>query len=109
MQHNITTTNFAISGRRAEGEIYTIAIHTLAGKGRDIDLVVGGRYLDRYEKRDGAWKLIERAIVTDWARVSDPSTMDLGHPITRETPKGTPNASDPSYRFFSLLNSARTE
>jgi ketosteroid isomerase-like protein len=109
MQHNITTMNFAISGRAAEGEIYTIAIHTLAGKGRDVDLVVGGRYLDKYEKRDDAWKLIERTIVTDWARVNDPSTMDLSHPITRDTLKGTPDANDPSYRFFSLLNGARSE
>jgi hypothetical protein len=109
MQHNITTTNFAINGTSAEGEIYTIAVHTLAGKGQDVDLVVGGRYLDKYEKRDGAWKLIERAIVTDWARLNDPSTMDLSHPITRDTPRGTPDANDPSYQFFSLLNSARTE
>jgi ketosteroid isomerase-like protein len=109
MQHNVTTMNFAIRGHAAEGEIYTIAIHTLAGKGRDVDLVVGGRYLDKYEKRDDAWNLIERTIVTDWAHVNDPSKMDLSHPITRHTPRGTPDANDPSYRFFSLLNSARSE
>ena len=38
MQHNVTTVNFAISGDAAEGEIYTIAVHTLVGKGRDVDL-----------------------------------------------------------------------
>ena len=90
MQHNITTVNFAIAGHAAEGEIYTIAFHTLAGKERDIDVVVGGRYLDKYEKRDDAWKLIERTIVTDWARVTDPSSMDMSHPITKDTLKGTP-------------------
>ena len=83
MQHNITTVNFAIAGDAAEGEIYTIAFHTLAGKERDIDVVVGGRYLDKYEKREDAWKLIERTIVTDWARVTDPSTMDMSHSITK--------------------------
>ena len=107
MQHNITTENFAISGYEAEGEIYTIAVHTLAGSGRDVDLVVGGRYLDKYEKRDGTWKFIERTIVTDWARVTDPSTMDLSHPITRDTPRGTPDANDPSHRFFSLLHDGK--
>lgn len=85
MQHNITTVNFAISGPAAEGEIYTIATHTLARRDRDVDVVVGGRYLDKYEKRDGAWKISERAIVTDWARVNDPSSVDLNHPITRDT------------------------
>jgi ketosteroid isomerase-like protein len=107
MQHHITTVNFAIKGRAAEGEIYTIAVHTLIGKGRDIDLVIGGRYLDKYEKRADTWKLIERTIVTDWGRVSDPSAMDMSHPITRDTLKGTLDETDPSYQFFSLLNGVR--
>jgi SnoaL-like protein len=103
MQHHITTVNFAIAGHAAEGEIYTIAVHTLAGRDRDIDVVVGGRYLDKYEKRDSTWKFKERTIVTDWARVDDPSTMDLSHPITKDTLKGALDASDPSFQFFSLL------
>jgi SnoaL-like protein len=107
MQHNVTTANFAINGQSAEGEIYTIAVHTLAGNGRDVDLVVGGRYLDKYEKRHGTWKIIERTIVTDWAKVTDPSAMDLSHPITKDTVKGKPGADDPSFGFFSLLGSAR--
>lgn len=103
MQHHITTVNFAVEGNSAEGEIYNIAVHTLAGKGRDIDLVIGGRYLDKYDKRDGTWKLLERTIVTDWARVSDPSAMDMSHPITKDTLKGALDEADPSYQFFSLL------
>lgn len=109
MQHHITTANFAISGHAAEGEIYTIATHTLASGDRDIDVIVGGRYLDKYEKRDEVWKFIERTIVTDWARVNDPSSVDLSHPITRDTSKGAPDVNDPSYRFFSLLNGTRSE
>ena len=42
-------------------------------------------------------------IVTDWAHVNDPSTVDLSHPITRDTPRGAPDANDPSHQFFSLL------
>lgn len=103
MQHHITTVNFAVEGNSAEGEIYNIAVHTLAGKERDVDLVIGGRYLDKYEKRDGTWKLLERTIVTDWARVSDPSAMDMSHPITKDTLKGALDEADPSYQFFSLL------
>jgi ketosteroid isomerase-like protein len=102
MQHHITTMNFAVAGPAAEGEIYTIAVHTLAGSGRDVDVIVGGRYLDKYEKRDGTWKFTERTIVTDWASVNDPSSMDLSHPITKDTPKGTLDANDPSFQFFSL-------
>ena len=103
MQHNVTTINFAISGDTAEGEIYTIATHTFVTGDRDVDVSVGGRYLDKYEKRDGTWKFIERRIVTDWAHVNDPSSVDLSHPMTKDTPRGAPDANDPSYQFFSLL------
>lgn len=103
MQHHITTVNFAIAGSAAEGEIYTIATHTLDAGGRDVDVTVGGRYLDKYEKRDGAWGFTERVIVTDWARVADPSSTDLRHQITSDTLKGSPGPDDPSHGFFSLL------
>jgi hypothetical protein len=103
MQHNVTTVNFVIDGCRAEGEVYTIATHTLAGRDNDLDVIVGGRYLDKYEKRDGSWKFVDRTIVTDWAHVNDPSSVDLSHPITRDSPRGTPDGDDPSYRFFSML------
>ena len=103
MQHNITTVNFAISADIAEGEIYTFATHTFIAGDHDVDVVIGGRYLDRYEKRSGTWKFTERKIVTDWSYVNDPSTVNLSHPITRDTPRGAPDANDPSYQFFSLL------
>jgi SnoaL-like protein len=105
MQHHVTTVNFAVSGTVAEGEVYTIATHTLISGARDVDVTVGGRYLDKYEKRDGVWGFVERSIVTDWARVDDPSPVQFGHPLTRDTPRGTPDTDDPSHRFFSLLGS----
>lgn len=103
MQHHVTTVNFAISGTAAEGEVYTVATHTFGAGDHDVDVIVGGRYLDKYEKRDGRWKFVVRKIVTDWARVNDPSAVDLSHPITRDTPKGSPGTDDPSHGFFSLL------
>jgi ketosteroid isomerase-like protein len=103
MQHNVTTVNFVIHDNQAEGEIYTIATHTFGAGDRDIDVIVGGRYLDKYEKRDDIWKIVERTIVTDWAHVNDPSSVDLSHPITRGTLQGSTGADDPSHQFFSLL------
>jgi hypothetical protein len=104
MQHHVTTVNFAVDGDVAEGEIYSIATHTFMAGDRDVDVIIGGRYLDKYEKRSGAWKFLERTIVTDCAYVHDPSTVNLSHPITRDSPRGTPDANDPSHQFFSLLS-----
>jgi hypothetical protein len=84
-------------------EIYTIATHTIRGRSGAVDVVVGGRYLDKYEKRSDTWKFVERAIVTDWARIDDPSRRDLGHPITRGTPTGAMDTGDPAHQFFELL------
>lgn len=106
MQHNVTTVNFAVRGNTAEGEICTIAIQTLSAGDHDVDVIVGGRYLDRYEKRSHTWKFAERKLVTDWVQVNDPSTSDLSHPVTRDTPAGRPDTDDPSYQFFSLLTKA---
>lgn len=103
MQHNVTTANFVIEGDLAEGEIYTIATHTFGAGHRDVDVIIGGRYLDKYEKRHDIWKILERTIVTDWAHVNDPSSVDFSHPITRGTLKGSPGADDPSHQFFSLF------
>lgn len=104
MQHHLTTMNFAVDGDRAEGEIYSIATHTVMAGDHDVDVTVGGRYLDKYEKRDATWRILERTILTDWATVDDPSRLDVGHPITRGTPRGSTDADDPSHQFFSILN-----
>jgi hypothetical protein len=103
MQHQVTTTNFVIRGDVAEGEIYSIATHSFAAGDGETEVVVGGRYLDKYEKPGGAWGFTTRSIVTDWAHVHDPSTVDVSHPMTRKTPQGRPGPDDPSYEFFSLL------
>ncbi len=103
MQHHITTVNFAIDGDRAEGEIYSIATHTFAAKHGETEVIVGGRYLDKYQKRDGTWRFLERTIVTDWAHVHDPSSVDLRHPMVKDSPKGSLGPDDPSFALFSLL------
>jgi hypothetical protein len=50
--------------------------------------VVGGRYLDKYEKRYDTKKFIARTIVADWAHVNDPSTVDFSYPSTKGARRG---------------------
>lgn len=104
MQHHVTTVDFAVDGDCAEGEIYNFATHTFAAGDRDVDVMVGGRYLDKYERRAGTWKFVERMIVTDWATVNDPSRLNVSHPITRGTATGSPDSTDPSHGYFSILH-----
>lgn len=100
-QHNITTTNFVIEGQRARGEIYCLVFHTFAGPEHDVDVIIGGRYLDEYTKHDGRWKFGKRTIVADWAYRNDPSQVDFEHPSTRGSLRGKPGQDDPSIPVFS--------
>lgn len=104
LHHNITTINLKLDGDYAEGEVYLIAFHKVRKEGGGAyDLLVGGRYFDKYEKRDGAWKFTHRAIVTDWTNIHDPSIADLDHPVLAGSYFGKPGPDDPSYKFFSLF------
>lgn len=103
LHHNITTVNLKLDGAQAEGEVYLLALHQVKGEGRLFDVLIGGRYFDRYEKRDDVWKFSHRAIVADWAWPMDPSAVRLDHPFLSGAHIGCPGPEDPSYAFFSLL------
>lgn len=58
----------------AYGEVYYQAYHRVhdeAGAARD--LVIAGRYVDRYERRAGVWKIAYRSELVDWLR-DDPAS-----------------------------------
>lgn len=74
-QHNISNTVIRFTGEaRAKAETHCVALHIIPAPAGDIELTVGGRYLDRLEKREGRWRIAERLYVMDWNR-SVPATM----------------------------------
>lgn len=103
LHHNVTNINLALDGDYAEGEIYVLAFHQISTDEELIDLLIGGRYFDKYEKRKDVWKYSERAVVADWATVNSPSTVQLDHPLVQGSHIGRPGKADPSYDFFKLL------
>jgi len=44
----------------------------------EMDYFVGGRYVDRFEKRNGVWKITHRTGMTDWTRLEAPSSAGFG-------------------------------
>ncbi|MFN9499272.1 MAG: nuclear transport factor 2 family protein [Erythrobacteraceae bacterium] len=58
----------------AFGEVYYQAYHRVAdAAGAARDLVIAGRYVDRYERRGGVWKIAYRSELVDWLR-DDPAS-----------------------------------
>ncbi len=100
LHHNVTTHIIELDEDEAEGEVYILAFHQVADKDTSYDVLIGGRYFDRYSKRDGVWKFSERAVVADWATVKDPSIVNLDHPMIEGAHLGCPGPKDPSYGFF---------
>jgi hypothetical protein len=54
--HYIMNTLYCVDGDDAQGELYFVAYHRTIGP-PPRDVVVGGRYLDRYQRRAGEWRI----------------------------------------------------
>ena len=83
----------------AEGEAYCHAYH-LTPDGQE--LIIGGRYLDKYIFDQERWQFKHRKLVMDWNNIR-PSQCDMTSPIVAGTPVGTRQQDDASEKFFDIL------
>ncbi len=74
--HLIGQVHIDLEGDTAYGEVYFQAFHRINDDGEEKDLFISGRYLDRYEKRVGVWKIAFRSEINDWSR-TDPATDEF--------------------------------
>lgn len=58
--------------------------------------IVAGRYLDKFEKRAGEWKITERKVIHDWSWREDLSGRDCQLPVHLFA-QGRRDRLDPSY------------
>jgi hypothetical protein len=86
---------FAFDGDTAHVETYVTAFHRVppsspagfwGGRAEDYEGVAGGRYVDRFERRDGAWKIAERQTVVEWRH--DQPVREGGLPDTPAQHRG---------------------
>jgi SnoaL-like domain len=83
----------------ADPDTAFVETYVIAATGREVDgdeviEVVGGRYLDRFERRSGAWKVADRVFAPDW----DTQLPRHRWQIPEQWTVGTRDHSDPSYR-----------
>lgn len=73
-QHYLSTFSVTFTGKdTARSETYFISAGKLCGS--DDLSMLGGRYDDEWERRDGEWRLSSRLVIMDWRAVSDASGM----------------------------------
>lgn len=99
--HVITGALFNVDGDFADGEAQVSAYH-LTNKDPSWEVIFHGRFLDRYERRQGVWRILERVTVNDWfeARRHD---KDLAARLARDMVLGRPDESDPLYSRLKLV------
>ena len=98
--HYLSTPLIELDGDVAWSECYGIAFHRIERDGDAFDNFLGARVLDRFERRDGAWRIAWRRVVYDWNRdVAPAETWGRGvFPGFRA--EGCKGRSDPLYEFL---------
>jgi ketosteroid isomerase-like protein len=122
--HHVTHTNMEVKGNVAASESYYVAWHLTVGGYKEIvtffgepyakdmqsqgklegghDFTTCGRYLDRFEKRDGIWRIAERRVTVEWNAYGPlskgtPESLYGRMPVTARRDK-----TDPVYAVFNL-------
>jgi hypothetical protein len=92
--HQIMNATFKVDGDRAEGESSVLCAHISKDDPLD-NTIVSGRYLDKFERRNGEWRILHRKTMSDWSNV--PGGLDP------EQPQGKTNRDDLSYHFLDMF------
>jgi hypothetical protein len=87
--HAITTCNVELDGDTAFAETYLLSMRMFSDPTMNWLAV---RYVDRFERRSGEWRIAQRLVVNDWDAVQDHVPWK-GFDFTR----GVRGPEDPSY------------
>lgn len=104
--HNLLNHSCEISGDAAHCETYYLFV----GRNRDqSNWIAGGRYIDRLERRDGAWRIALRTNAIEWSGLATTLPIPFSN-IQDIYANGTPcrDRADPSYTR-PLVNSRREQ
>lgn len=93
--HSVANEWIEVRGDEAVGEHYALAQMVQAGT----EILTGGRYIDRYVRRDGKWLILSRTFVADWTH-SHPSTMERDGFYEALSIRGCFGREDPIYAHW---------
>jgi hypothetical protein len=99
-QHALCNILMNVENAAAQCESYLIAFHRVPRDGGMVYEVMGGRYLDRFEKRAGEWRISYREVMFDWfqERPSAPGWEQGFRACTDRIGRRAPD--DPVYALF---------
>lgn len=100
MQHLLGNSCIQLAGDVAHVETYVWTFARVSDGARDWDTFTGGRLLDRFERRDGMWRIAHRRTIFDWNRdapAAEGWCLGRFKPGTPGMLLGRKGRADPSY------------
>lgn len=101
--HTLGDLMFARDGDLAESQARGTTFLSLKGDS-PLNVMVVGRHFDRYERRDGAWKFVHRALCVDWVQQFQVPVGGLD--LAAGVDLGRMGPDDPFYTRLKLLPKA---
>ncbi|MDE2595930.1 MAG: nuclear transport factor 2 family protein [Sphingomonadales bacterium] len=99
--HSILNNTVDFAGDSAHSETYYIFVARnppLPGADKETLMLAGGRYVDRFERRGGEWKIALRTNVIEWSGDVPPVPLPFGDvPGIADNGVSARDKSDPSY------------
>lgn len=90
--HIISNERIDVDGDVAHSETYVVSCQDVLVEDVRKTRIRAGRYLDRFERRQGEWKLAARCFVDEWGRIDA-----VGEPVMPGAHAGRPAPGDLSY------------
>lgn len=104
--HHISNVSVEVDGDRGFSECYYLAQHrrtAKSGEGEE-DAFFQGRYIDRHERRNGVWKIIQRRGISDLSFVLPATKPYADWPAGQHSARAP---DDPYYQLRALFQSGR--
>jgi ketosteroid isomerase-like protein len=101
--HNICNVLVDVDGDVARCETYVTVIVRIPHEGKEIDWTHAGRYVDRFERRNGEWRIAYRTVVYDLERFDEVMPPPAGLSQTRyldNAVRGQRGTGDFSYQIL---------
>jgi hypothetical protein len=67
MRHQVANITIKLDGEEADVESSFVSYRRFEADGRKRQQLGGGRYIDRFQRRGGEWRIAKRLVISEWS------------------------------------------
>jgi len=102
--HLVGNISIVLKGDAAAVESYFLALQAdQTDEGLPRDTLLAGRYVDRFERRGGEWRVAARVVAYDWVQPSAGATESEAQRFGVRQPIGARKPGDPWYELLAAI------